>query len=115
MFSRLMRDNPLGLLMLCASLVGTGYLVVYRLDKMEAHDAAMVASLNHIADELDEFEDNITEDVANLESDVQTTVFALDSKFTDHVNLLENKMGERIASINTKVALMEKDIANASH
>ncbi|MEZ9681906.1 hypothetical protein AB4306_18315 [Vibrio splendidus] len=115
MFARLLRDNPLGLLLLCASLIGTGTLITYRLDKMEANDIAIAKSLDQLAGDVSDFERNVNSSVASLRGDVQKNVFALDSQFRDRVTNAELRFNDKVNAIEVKLAKISKVKANGSN
>ena len=112
MFARLLRDNPLGLLLLCASLIGTGTLVTYRLDKMESADIAILDRLDKLTVNVGTFERNVNSNVASLRNDVQKNVFALDSQFRDRVNTAELRFNDKVNALQVEFAQVK---TNAGH
>ncbi|HDM8198738.1 TPA: hypothetical protein P0E36_004922 [Vibrio harveyi] len=109
MFARLLRDNPLGLLIFCASLIGTGQLISYQLVEMKAKDEEITSQLAQISIDISAFERSVTGNVAELKNDVQRNVFALDSKFTDRVNDTERRFTDRVNELQVRVAKVETE------
>ncbi|MCE7567534.1 hypothetical protein LZS85_15530 [Aliivibrio fischeri] len=97
MLEKMFTDNPIAFLMLIASIVGTGYLVVYRLDRLEANNALVSVQINDFGNELDEFEDNMREDVDDLEDDM-----------TRQLTELTLTMTTELGETNTRVAVLEQ-------
>ncbi|KMV28539.1 hypothetical protein AB733_22940 [Photobacterium swingsii] len=59
MFNKLFENNPLGILMLCASIVGSGYVMNYRLDSIDKSQHDMAEDI-----------DTIQKDVGDLQNAV---------------------------------------------
>ncbi len=64
MIGKLFQDNPLGVLLLCASVVGTGYVMNYRLEIIDKNQHDIAISVDKIKQAVS----NVKSDVAGLKA-----------------------------------------------
>lgn len=59
MLEKLFNNNPLGVIVLCGSIIGTGYIMSYRLDSIDSTQKTMASDIR-----------TMQGDISNLKSDV---------------------------------------------
>nr|WP_321458719.1 hypothetical protein [uncultured Vibrio sp.] len=52
MLEKIFENNPLGIIALCATIVGTGYVMNYRLDNIDKTQAAMAGDIQQIRNDV---------------------------------------------------------------
>lgn len=96
MLNKIFSENPLSVILLAASLVGSFYLIVYRLDAIEKKDIEIVEAINSLESKITTFK-----------IDVNSSMHSLDSKLTADLNGAQSDMNEKINGLRVKFARFE--------
>ncbi|HGY9574917.1 TPA: hypothetical protein ACOJPC_003125 [Vibrio fluvialis] len=98
MLDQLFKNNPLGVLMLCGSIIGSAYLVNYRIDKMEQQNLVVATKLDAFTGRFSQFEIAVNSDMDDLQSGLRNQISDMKLHFTTEV-----------ANVNLKIALLQQE------
>jgi hypothetical protein len=91
MLEKLYQNNPLGLLMLCASIVGGAYVISYRLDSVEKVVDKNTTAITTATNKINDVDRSISREINKMRSDMNSGLADLDLR----VSLLEYDQRKR--------------------